>query len=110
MPCRPASYMLGATEARYILAAFITACDQAIVQSGQIQSDIIAQLHDKYDDYRMTVRWGRWSDHMESPSLHREHWRESSQWFALSRAHVVAVVNDSNVEPKFRDWCFKEDG
>ena len=49
---------------------------------------------------------------MDSPFLHLEHWRKSSQWFAVSRAHADLIVNDPNVDPIFRKECYptRDDG
>ena len=44
--------------------------------------------------------------------LHLEHWRKSSQWFAISRDHAQAMVDDSAVDDIFRKDCYptQEDG
>ena len=54
----------------------------------------------------------RWIHRMDSPFLHLEHWRKSSQWFAVSRAHADIIVNDPNVDPIFRKECYptRDDG
>lgn len=39
---------------------------------------------------------------MERPSLKKEHWRKSGQWFALHRKHVQLVVEDTEVAEAFQ--------
>ena len=46
---------------------------------------------------------GRWNDAMESPTLKKEHWRKSGQWFVLNRRHVQIVVNDTEVAQAFKE-------
>ena len=46
---------------------------------------------------------GRWNDGMESPTLKREHWRKSGQWFALNRRHAQIVVDDTEVAQAFKE-------
>ena len=46
---------------------------------------------------------GRWNDGMESPTLKKEHWRKSGQWFVLNRRHVQIVVNDTEVAQAFKE-------
>ena len=40
---------------------------------------------------------------MESPTLKKEHWRKSGQWFALNRRHVQIVVVDTEVAEAFKE-------
>ena len=40
---------------------------------------------------------------MESPTLKKEHWRKSGQWFALNRQHVEIVVDDTEVAEAFKE-------
>ena len=40
---------------------------------------------------------------MESPTLKKEHWRKSGQWFVLNRRHVQIVVNDTEVAQAFKE-------
>lgn len=35
----------------------------------------------------------------------REHWRKSSQWFALSRKHAQLVLEDTHVLDLFQRFC-----
>lgn len=40
------------------------------------------------------------------------HWRKSSQWFALLRKHALLIVDDVDFEGKFKKYCrsaFDED-
>ena len=41
---------------------------------------------------------------MESPTLKKEHWRKSGQWFVLNRRHVQIVVNDTEVAQAFKEY------
>ena len=54
----------------------------------------------------------RWHPRMDSPVLHLEHWRKSSQWFAISRAHAQLMIDDGPVDDIFRKDCYptQEDG
>ena len=49
---------------------------------------------------------------MDSSALHLEHWRNSSQWFAISREHAQLMVDDGPVDTIFRKDCYptQEDG
>ena len=38
---------------------------------------------------------------MASPSLSKEHWRKSNQWFALTAPHAQLVLADSTVAEAF---------
>jgi hypothetical protein len=38
---------------------------------------------------------------MESPTLRREHWRKSNQWFALTARHAQLVLEDTAVAEAF---------
>ena len=40
---------------------------------------------------------------MESPTLKKEHWRKSGQWFVLNRRHVQIIVNDTEVAQAFKE-------
>ena len=63
-----------------------------------------------------TLQWERhphrWSDKMESATFRREHWRKSSQWFALNREHAELVMGDTVINQAFHDHCYPttEDG
>ncbi|KAK9905675.1 hypothetical protein WJX75_004479 [Coccomyxa subellipsoidea] len=35
----------------------------------------------------------------------REHWRKSSQWFALSRKHVQIILDDTHILDLFQHYC-----
>ncbi|KDD74315.1 hypothetical protein H632_c1407p0, partial [Helicosporidium sp. ATCC 50920] len=47
----------------------------------------------------------RWVPALESAELRLEHWRKSSQWFALTRRHAAAITADRAVERQFRSHC-----
>lgn len=54
----------------------------------------------------------RWIDRMANEHLSKDHWRKSSQWFALTRAHAQLVVDDTIIDGIFRKDCYptREDG
>jgi hypothetical protein len=41
---------------------------------------------------------------MATPHLQRQHWRKSSQWFALDRHHAALAVHDGHVQEVFHRW------
>lgn len=47
----------------------------------------------------------RWTPAMATPRLNDSHWRKSSQWFSLTRAHAAAVLADGEVWPAFERHC-----
>lgn len=51
------------------------------------------------------VEDARWNHMMETPYFAREHFRKSSQWVTLSRAHAEIVALDQHVYPQFRMYC-----
>ena len=51
----------------------------------------------------------RWSDKMASDQLTKEHWRKSSQWFAVTREHAQVIVDDVVVYDAFRAHCYPND-
>ena len=44
--------------------------------------------------------------------MKKEHWRKSSQWFGLTRAHAELVIKDTVINAAFHDHCYPttEDG
>jgi hypothetical protein len=38
---------------------------------------------------------------MATPHLQRQHWRKSSQWFALDRHHAALAVHEGHVKEVF---------
>ena len=51
------------------------------------------------------VHQRRWTDLMDFSGLHWWHWRKSSQWFMLNRAHAELAVNDTAIADRFRQFC-----
>jgi hypothetical protein len=47
----------------------------------------------------------RWTAVMETPHFTRSHFRKSSQWVTLSRAHAEIVGLDQHVYSQFRMYC-----
>ncbi|KAI3431710.1 hypothetical protein D9Q98_004755 [Chlorella vulgaris] len=47
----------------------------------------------------------RWRDGMATGRLKKHHWRKSSQFFALGRAHAEAVMRDREVYRSFKERC-----
>jgi hypothetical protein len=41
---------------------------------------------------------------MATSHLQRQHWRKSSQWFALDRHHAALAVHDGHVQEVFHRW------
>ena len=48
-----------------------------------------------------SVRACRWADAMARPTLSKEHWRKSNQWFALTARHAQLVLADTVVAEAF---------
>lgn len=44
----------------------------------------------------------RFPKEMATDTLRLEHWRKSSQWFALMREHAKLVVEDTHVSAQFK--------
>jgi len=43
---------------------------------------------------------------METSQMKSEHWRKSSQWFGITRAHAELVMKDTVVNRAFHDHCY----
>lgn len=52
----------------------------------------------------------RWDDRMEIPGVfERKHWRKSSQFWSLIRAHAKVVVEDVDIFRKFEEFCLHDE-
>ncbi len=49
--------------------------------------------------------WGRWADGMAAGDFNRSHFRESSQWKALTREHAQIIDDDTFVLGRFFAHC-----
>jgi hypothetical protein len=43
---------------------------------------------------------------METTQMKGDHWRKSSQWFGISRAHAELVMADTVINKAFHDHCY----
>eukprot|EP00884_Botryococcus_braunii_P000625 jgi/Botrbrau1/10563/Bobra.0343s0011.1 len=48
----------------------------------------------------------RWVWKMRNEQFEEHHWRKSSQWWALSRKHAEAIVEDVLIDQSFRKHCY----
>lgn len=69
--------------------------DHLITSLGATKGDLIA-----HTPLPCRCPPGLWSDH-----LRPEHWRKSSQWWVLGRAHAALAVADTHVAPLFERHC-----
>ena len=51
------------------------------------------------------AHWGRWVDGMAEGDFNRSHFRESSQWKALTREHAQIIDDDTFVLGRFFAKC-----
>jgi len=42
---------------------------------------------------------------MTGKYFNESHWRKNKQWFALNRAHVKAIVEDTYIKKRFEEHC-----
>lgn len=49
---------------------------------------------------------GRWNYNMTTDHFNDSHWRKSSQWFVLTRAHAILAVEDQHLKEIFRRFCY----
>lgn len=47
----------------------------------------------------------RWHPKMESAVLHKENWRKSAEWFAITRDHAQLAADDVAVDLLFQQYC-----
>jgi hypothetical protein len=67
------------------------------VLTNEGRSSINAFPHDNMDTQR-------WTKRME-PEVPETQWRKSQQWWTLTRGHVEAVLDDSEIYRAFREHC-----
>ncbi|GMH35604.1 hypothetical protein BSKO_03472 [Bryopsis sp. KO-2023] len=70
----------------------------------QIMSETLSRINACKGRWRRDVY--RWDHRMETNDLNRKHWRKSSQWFVLTRAHAELIVKDHHVREQFKRYCY----
>uniref|UniRef100_A0A383V407 Uncharacterized protein n=1 Tax=Tetradesmus obliquus TaxID=3088 RepID=A0A383V407_TETOB len=72
---------------------------------AQLVSEPLSRL-DACVDLRKDRQFYRWRPYMASAHFGPQHWRKSSQWFALSRPAAMLAVADTHVRELFHSFCY----
>eukprot|EP01025_Chloroclados_australasicus_P061176 TRINITY_DN799_c0_g1_i1.p1 TRINITY_DN799_c0_g1~~TRINITY_DN799_c0_g1_i1.p1 ORF type:complete len:501 (+),score=28.27 TRINITY_DN799_c0_g1_i1:147-1649(+) len=70
-----------------------------------LYTQILNEQLSRLNSCKKGINLSRWSVLMQTPHFNISHWRKSSQWWTITRAHAKLFIKDKHIDSQMKSYC-----